>query len=522
MKFVEFFISTEQTKKTKEKKNYLKQYLEEAPVSEVIFALHALTKGKKEKAASSRDMKRAANTLVTIPKWLFKKSYGEVGDLSETISLLVGKQEHKGDSIKDWYSYLNRLQRAKKYQKHIILRQFYQDHSKTEILLFNKLITGTFRIGVAKKTVITVLSDHLNIDETVLKRRLFSSWNPYKTSIETLSQDPNEEELRHTPYPFYLAENLEKDKENPKEYWFEWKYDGIRVQIIIDKIVSVWSRRGDLITNVFPECKSLKEHYPDGTILDAELLAYNKKPLPFTELQKRLGKNKATQKLQKEIPVKLFAYDVIQWKHEDIRNQPIEKRKQNLKETSILQPVKTFQFSTWEEAQQKKQKATQHGVEGLILKKKKSVYKEGRVRGNWWKWKRNPFTLDLVLLYAEKGRGRRAGKYTAYTFGVYKDQELVPLTRAYSGLTDKEIEEVDEWIKSNTVSSYGPVVEVVEEKVFEIAFQSISKKPSKKAGYTVRFPRIKRVRDTLSVEQADTVEECDNLFKTLQDQTANI
>jgi len=521
MRFVELYDLVEQTNKTSEKKNFLQTYIQEVDEDILIFSIHALTKGKTKKAASSTQMKKATNMLIDIPKWLFKQSYEEVGDLSETISLLVGKKEKK-DTIRDWYSYINRLQRAKKYQKHLILREFYSSHGKTEILLFNKLLTGTFRLGIGKKTVITVLSTTFNVKETILKRRLFTSWDPYKTSIQELVQPAKETELRHVPYPFYLADTVDIENEDPESYLFEWKYDGIRTQIIIDRTVSVWSRRGELITNQFPECKQLKNTYPDGTILDAELLAYDKKPLPFLALQKRLGRKNPSQKIRAEIPIKLFAYDVLQWKGEDIRDTPIEQRKKHLVETSSLTPVQVFSFSSWSEAEKKKKQSEQHGVEGLIMKKKGSTYKEGRVRGEWWKWKRDPFTLDLILLYAEKGRGRRAGKYTAYTFGVWKDNNIVPLTRAYSGLTDEEIEDVDTWIKKNITSSYGPVVEVEPEQVFEIAFQSISKKPTKKAGYTVRFPRIQRIRKTLSIEQADTIRSCKKLAEKLQSQTTNV
>ena len=318
------------------------------------------------------------------------------------------------------------------------------------------------------------------------------------------------------PYPFCLAHPADNDIQslgNEKDWFAEWKWDGIRGQIIIRKgNIFVWSRGEELVTDKFPEFENFKDKFPDGTVLDGEILSYqNGMPLPFGELQTRIGRKNITKNILKKAPVAFMAYDLLEWEGEDLRESTFEQRRSLLEKLSqeiddssfVLSPL--VGFKSWEDLTATRKLSREHFAEGLMLKRKNSVYHTGRKRGDWWKWKVEPLTVDGVLIYAQKGHGRRAGLFTDYTFGVWDGNNLVVFAKAYSGLTDAEFKQVDAFVKKNTLERFGPVRTVKPELVFEIGFEGIRQSSRHKSGVALRFPRILRWRKDKKKEEADTL-----------------
>ena len=293
------------------------------------------------------------------------------------------------------------------------------------------------------------------------------------------------------------------------EWQAEWKWDGIRSQLICrEDQLFVWSRGEELITDKFPEFDAFREALPPGTVIDGEILPFhNDQPLSFAKLQTRIGRKNLTKKVLKDAPVILMAYDLLEWQGEDIRERPLLERRQLLEtlHAQVKEHVPSFWLSTivesadWKELKALRKDSRTYYAEGFMLKRRSSPYQVGRKRGDWWKWKVEPLTVDAVLINAQKGSGRRAGLFTDYTFAVWDDRvegdrKLVPFTKAYSGLTDQEMRKVDNFVKRNTKEKFGPVRAVTPELVFEIAFEGIQRSTRHKSGVAVRFPRILRQR----------------------------
>ena len=332
-----------------------------------------------------------------------------------------------------------------------------------------------------------------------------------------LEESPNENASK--PYPFYLAYPVEKEIESlgdVSDWAAEWKWDGIRSQLIKrNGEWYLWSRGEELITDKFPEFGEVIDHIPDGTVIDGELLPFKEgRLLDFSVLQTRIGRKNLTKKIMNDAPPLLKAYDLLEWGGKDIRYESYEFRRRKLNEllheSNLHQRViisKSVDFKSWEELGQLRESSRENFAEGFMLKRKKSVYKSGRKRGDWFKWKIDPMTIDAVMIYAQKGHGRRADLFSDYTFAVWRDQELVSFTKAYSGLTDKEMLEVSNWVKKNTVEKFGPVRTVKPELVFEVAFEGIQLSKRHKSGIALRFPRIKRWRKDKKIEEANTIED---------------
>jgi DNA ligase-1 len=288
----------------------------------------------------------------------------------------------------------------------------------------------------------------------------------------------------------------------------------------------VWSRGEELVTDKYPEFQVLRAALPHGTVLDGEILAWKDgAPLPFSEMQKRIGRKTVGRKILSDVPVVFMAYDIMEFEGRDIRQQPMKERRRILEQmlaaaalpSLLLSP--TLAFSTWEEIVDHREHARSTSIEGLMLKRRSSTYEVGRKRGDWWKWKVDPLSIDAVLTFSMQGHGRRADLYTDHTFGLWQDGQLVTFAKAYSGLTDAEMKEVDTFVKKNTLERFGPVRQVEPQLVFEIAFEGISASSRHKSGVAVRFPRIVRWRGDKRPDEADTLEALKRLASATESAT---
>ena len=404
-----------------------------------------------------------------------------------------------------------------------------------ELFVFNKIITGGVRIGVSQKVMVKGLSKATGVEEDVLAHRLMGDWSPHTTTFQELVLDDHSADAHSRPYPFYLAYGIEGPEGtaagaglaelqalgDPQEWQTEHKWDGIRGQLIVrGGRHFVWSRGEELVTDKYPEFEPLCGALPQGTVLDGEILAWkDRAPLPFAEMQKRIGRKSVGKKLLAEVPVVFMAYDIMESGGQDIRQRPLLERRALLEQTVVraahpsLLISEVLGFSTWEELVGHREAARTSAVEGIMLKRKNSGYEVGRRRGDWWKWKVDPLSIDAVLTFSMQGHGRRADLYTDHTFGLWQNGELVTFAKAYSGLTDEEMLEVDRFVKKNTVERFGPVRKVTPQLVFEIAFEGISFSTRHKSGVAVRFPRIARWRHDKKIEEANTLDDLKALIR---------
>jgi DNA ligase-1 len=392
---------------------------------------------------------------------------------------------------------------------------------RAERLVFNKLITGGFRVGVSQKLMTRALSKATGVAETELAHRLMGDWSPETVSFESLILKPDPHADLSKPYPFYLAYQLEGEVNTlgaPQDWSAEYKWDGIRGQVILRGGQHfVWSRGEELMTDRFPELAALVDFVADGTVLDGELLAWDHttdQPLSFNALQKRIGRKKVPKTLLIEAPVVLRTYDVLEWQGSDIREKPFTDRRSILKQivkcvpdTAPLRHSEGLNFADWDRLAQDRLASRQKGAEGIMLKRLDSPYLQGRKKGDWWKWKVDPLVVDAVMIYAQSGHGRRANLFTDFTFAVWSGSDLVPFTKAYSGLTDAEFREITAWVRKNTRERFGPVRSVKAEHVFEIAFEGIQESPRHKSGIALRFPRMSRWRKDKPVGEANTLDD---------------
>lgn len=399
-----------------------------------------------------------------------------------------------------------------------------------ERFVFTKLITGGFRIGVSQKLMTKALSKATGIDEDILAYKLMGNWNPETISFKDLVLEEKASDFLSKPYPFYLAYAIEGEVAslgNVLDWSVEHKWDGIRSQVIIrDHKLFVWSRGEELVTDKYPEFYSFVDQIPDGTVLDGEILPFPNGSIgTFNDLQTRIGRKNVSKALLAKTPVILKVYDMLEWKGKDIRNMPFSERrellecmyeniydyKSNQEYTDLfpLQLSEKMTFNSWEDVTKERSRSREMKSEGLMLKRKDSPYRVGRKKGDWWKWKVDPLTIDAVLTYAMRGHGRRSNLFTDYTFALWnrENNELVTFAKAYSGLTDAEFRKVDAWIKKNTLERFGPVRSVTPALVFEIAFEGIALSKRHKSGIATRFPRILRWRQDKKIEEANTLED---------------
>jgi len=351
------------------------------------------------------------------------------------------------------------------------------------------------------------------------------NWEPSSTTFDDLIYSKDSAADLSKPYPFYLAYQLEGEPQElgSTEDWFaERKWDGIRGQLIVrGGELFVWSRGEELVTDRFPEFEPLKEILPDGTVLDGEIIPIKDgHPLPFGLMQKRIGRKTVSKKILEEVPIHLIAYDLLEHNGKDLRQEPMHNRRELLEDLLSQRKFEKLllselvDFKAWQDLAEVREHSREHFCEGLMLKRKDSAYQVGRKKGDWWKWKVDPLVIDAVMIYAQKGHGRRANLYTDFTFAVWNGEQLVPFTKAYSGLTDAEMRQVDSFVKKNTIDRFGPVRSVTPELVFEIAFEGINESTRHKSGVALRFPRISRWRKDKPKEEANTLEDLKGLLKT--------
>lgn len=519
-RFVELLRQLDQTTSTLKKVENLKNYFKEAPPEDACWGLYLLSGEKIPTKVNRTFLHEAFCEFKQMPMWLFKESYYHVGDLSETMALLRGPRAdlHLPPSLGEFIKNdLLNLKDKTDEEKKERLFYWWAHYEESVLFLIHKCFTGGLRIGVSKNLLIQALAQVGDVDKETMSMRLMGAFSPTPENYLALFESDVTQEKKSKPYPFYLASPTE-DAEEEFKYWdqwcVEWKWDGIRCQIIKrDGEVYLWSRGEELINGSFPEVVSQGRLLPDGTVIDGELLPFKEgKVLSFQELQTRLNRKKITKKDLEQTPISIMAYDVLEWEGEDIRDKPLRERKEILNSIQVFPRSKVLKLASLEEAKHLRLESRDRGVEGFMLKHWDSPYQVGRKRGFWWKWKIDPLTIDCVLLYAQSGSGRRSNLYTDYTLAVWKDKELVPVTKAYSGLSDEELSSMDQWIKKNTIEKFGPVRSVKPMQVFEIAFEGIQESSRHKAGIALRFPRIARWRKDKKPDEANTLDDVKKLL----------
>ena len=515
--FAELIHRLDQSTKTGDKLDALAWFFGHASDSDSVWVIAIFSHRRPKRQVSTKQLRTWCQEKAGIPDWLFEESYQAVGDLAETIALLLPSTTGTHNlTLTEWIDWLQNLEKDAEEVKKTKILTAWDQFTSLERFVFNKLITGGFRIGVSQNLLIQALSKFAELSQAQVAHRLMGNWNPEKMSLQELLHSDNSEEDYSKPYPFFLAHPIEIDfleNSTVPEWIAEWKWDGIRGQLIRRGQQSfIWSRGEELVNDKFPEILDFLDQVPDGTVLDGELLAFQEGvPLPFSVLQTRITRKTLSKKVLLEAPVSFMAFDLLEWKGKDLRNEPLSRRKVLLEElvNSVNHPKlklsETITFTSWEELAQVRENARELQTEGLMLKKKESNYETGRKRGSWWKWKLNPMHIDGVLIYAQKGHGRRADLFTDYTFGVWDGETLVSFAKAYSGLTDAEIREVDAYVKKNTKEKFGPVRTVTPGLVFEIAFEGIQASPRHKSGIALRFPRISRWRKDKPIDQANSL-----------------
>lgn len=517
-RFSRLYEALDATTRTGEKLDALVRYFEEAAPSDAAWAVFFLSGRRLKRLISSGILRKAARAVVDLPEWLLEECYGAVGDSAETAALLLPAPTRSDPRpLHDWIErHVLPLRGADEQRKIDFLRDAWTQLDGTERFVFNKLLTGAFRVGVSQRLLTRALARASGLDAAVIAHRLMGAWNPSPGFFARLmGPDTGAADLAK-PYPFYLAYPLDQDPEalGPVADWqAEWKWDGIRAQVIRrgDEF-SIWSRGEEMVAGQFPELVEAGGWLPDGTVLDGEIVAWKEAILPFAELQRRLGRKTLSRRMLAEVPVAFIAYDLLEQDGRDMRALPLRERRATLE--AVLASLRDPRFrvsplvpaESWEALALARARSRDEGVEGLMLKRRDGPYEVGRKRAGWWKWKVDPYTVDAVLIYAQRGSGRRAGLYTDYSFGVWSGGELVKFAEAYSGLTDAEILEVDRFIRRNTTERFGPVRAVRAALVFEIAFEDIRLSPRHKSGIAVRFPRIARWRRDKPIEEADTIE----------------
>jgi len=530
-RFADLYSALDASSGTQARVDALVAYFSGVDAADGAWALHVLLGKQGKRLITGRRLRQICLEESPLPEWLFDDCYAHVGDSAETITLLwaqvgAGASEPLQHSLQSWMEQLLPAAAALEGSEQAeAVRQLWRGLSRSELLVANKLLTGGLRVGVAQGLVVRALARLSGLEEAQLQHRLMGGFKPGAAALTALlAPADGAEAVPSRPYPFYLASPLEQQPAGPASDWqAEWKFDGIRGQLIRRaNEVFLWSRGEELIGAAFPELLAAAGCLANGTVLDGEILVWpagSDQPAPFAQLQRRLGRKAPGRKLLAECPAAFVAYDLLELGGEDLRQRPLSQRRaaleellQDLPETTptpaagLLRLSPRLPLTAWEQLEPLRLQAASAAAEGLMLKGLASPYLAGRKRGQWWKHKRDPYTLDAVLLYAQAGSGRRANLFTDYTFGLWNAEgELVSFAKAYSGLNDDEITALDRWIRSHTSERFGPVRAVEPVQVFELAFEGLQRSSRHKSGIAVRFPRIARWRQDKPAAEADTL-----------------
>ncbi|MEM6260097.1 MAG: ATP-dependent DNA ligase [Planctomycetota bacterium] len=524
----DLYLKLDATTKTNDKVAGMRDYFENAPPEDACWAVVLLSGKRLTRTVKSALLRQWAAEASGYEPWLIERCYQIVGDLSETLALIVPPPANsaRGQAdeplhivVRDRLEPLAMLDEAG--QKKIVL-DTWSRFNEYERFLFHKLLRGGLRVGVSRALLVRALAEVAGLEPAVVDHRLTGTWQPSADAYTALVGEEDAAGLASKPYPFMLAPPLEIE---PNElgavdgWQIEPKWDGIRGQLIRrDGEVYLWSRGEEQVADTFPEVVAAARALQDDAVLDGELLAWEGgRALPFAQLQKRLGRKHVELSLFPEVPVVFMAYDALEVAGRDLREQTMHERRVELEAVltnqSDLKLSPIVEADHWQAVVDYVAKARELGVEGVMLKKRNSSYSAGRTRGPWWKWKADPYTIDAVLVQGQTGSGRRAGLYTSYTFAVWDGGELVPVTKAYSGLSNDEIEQVDRFIRSNTTARHGPVRVVKPELVFEIAFEGLQESTRHKSGVAFRFPRMSRWREDKQAKDADTLDAVRDLLR---------
>jgi DNA ligase 1 len=592
-RFSQLFSELDRGTATLDKVAALKRYFADAPPADAAWAAYFLAGGKPRQVVKTSELRALAREVAAIPEWLFEESYQAVGDLAETIALSLpvaatqrcGSEGAESAGLAEWIEQrllpLKSLDEAERAHR---IRAYWNELDTTGRFLLTKLIGGGFRVGVSKLLVQRALAEHAGVDPKRVAERMMGYTDGTRSptaqafrqivrnaangnaEIDGGMSDESDEsfeavETNGQPYPFFLAHQIpfsldEFDaKLGPVSDWIvEWKYDGIRAQVVKrGGRVFIWSRGEELITDRFPEIVEMANALHDGTVLDGEILVWKpdeNAPAPFALLQQRIGRKTLTKKVLADAPVVFMAYDLLEINEIDQRSSPQFNRGKTL-EKLVDRELTNFRLSpklvgaSWLELAKLRSKSRARGVEGFMLKHRESAYGAGRTKadGLWWKWKIDPMTIDCVLIYAQAGHGRRASVYTDYTFAVWSRAprdaqeaqqvidniaegkpipegameevlQLVPFAKAYSGLTDEEFKRIDAVIRKTTINKFGPVRGVKPTLVFELGFEGINESTRHKSGIAVRFPRMLRVSDDKPIHEGNTLADLRALLPT--------
>jgi DNA ligase-1 len=519
-RFVELYEAIDATTSTNAKVAALVAYFRDAPAADAAWAVFFLTGRRLKRLLPSPLLRQWAQEAAGVPDWLFMESYAAVGDFAELMALVLdavtGTAPEPDASLATWVEQrLLALASAGPDVQRARVVGWWLGLDRRERFVLNKLITGEFRVGIAQTLVTRALAEAIDRDPKVVAARLMGDWTPTAEWFTSITSGEDDSSARSQPYPFCLASPLEDapDTLGTRTEWVvEWKWDGIRAQIVRRSDECwIWSRGEELIAHRFPEIASAASRLPEGSVLDGEILAFAEgRPMPFSALQQRIGRQRQVAQIMRTVPVVFIAFDLLEHGGVDIRDEPLDVRRERLaplaSNTGVLRLSEEVVAGSWAELADLRQESRARGVEGFILKRRSSSYGVGRRRGDWWKWKIDPLTIDAVLIYAQPGSGKRASLLTDYTFGLWDGDALVPVAKAYSGLTNAEIEELDRWIRRHTRERHGPVRVVDPVHVFEIGFEAIAPSARHKSGVAVRFPRMLRWRHDKPVAEADTLD----------------
>ena len=553
-RFAALFAALDHTTSTNLKVEAMVEYFRSAPSADAAWAVFFLTGRRLKRAAASRAIAEWTLAATGLPEWLLTESYAIVGDGAETSTLLLDQLPPLPGEPVDLAEWVE--------QRIMPLRQMDVDRQRRTVLgwvqtltrwerfTLLKMLTGELRLGVSQTLVVRALAEASGIEPETMAARLMGEWTPSARWFSGLSDSGMTDTDLSRPYPFCLAAPIDGAPSSDQigdllgdraEWQVEWKWDGIRAQLVKRAgQTHLWSRGEELITRQFPEVVDATAAIPDGIVLDGEILAFRDgRPLPFSALQQRLGRERQLSRASRDVPVVFMAYDVLEHQAEDIRTRPLHQRRAILQsiiemaqslappalpssEAAPLLPFNSppgpaaalspwrlspvIDADTWPALVDLRNDARQRGVEGLMLKRLSSAYLVGRKRGDWWKWKIDPHTIDAVLIYAQPGSGKRASLLSDYTFGLWDNGQLVPVAKAYSGLTNVEVGEVDRWIRRHTIERFGPVRHVEPVQVFELGFEAIAPSSRHRSGVAVRFPRMLRWRKDKTAAEADTLD----------------